>query len=302
MRRLSACAAAVSAIQTCLAFQAASPTPYHRVLLPLQTPSPSAQLAESPGEDRGAPVVSRCSRRDALLRSASAIAAAAVLVTGSEEAQADNDGVVTPSGMGDGDDSVEPTKSSGASEGGGVVMYKTKSGLKYVELREGTGPMPRYGQLVSISYKAYVKLPDIKGQTQKPVEFDSDRAYLVKHGNGRALAGLDEGLHTMRVGGSRRIIIPPKLGYVQPGLGPIPPGPFARRKLNSLLDKMVEVRGGNVIFDVELRSTMDDETDQGYYEDGSISPEDFNTLRKNLQNAGIDARGAGFRELQPESV
>ena len=88
-------------------------------------------------------------------------------------------------------------------------------------------------------------------------EFDSDKGFLVKHGNGRNVPGLDEGLHTMKVGGKRRIIVPPKLGYVSSGLGPIPVGPYGRWKLNRLLDRMVEAKGGNVVFDVEMKSILD---------------------------------------------
>ena len=114
----------------------------------------------------------------------------------------------------------------------------------------------------------------------------------MKHGNGRNVPGLDEGLHTMKVGGKRRIIIPPKLGYVTSGIGPIPVGPVGRWKLNHLIDKMVEVKGGNLIFDVEMRNIMVDEADQGYYDDDSLSPEDFDRLRQNIQSAQQASKGA----------
>lgn len=181
---------------------------------------------------------------------------------------------------------------SSGDNGGGVTMYKTKSGLKYIEIAEGTGPSPQYGQLVSISYKAYVKLPDIQGQPQKLEEFDSDSAFLIKHGNGRTVPGLDEGIHTMRVGGKRRLIVPAKLGYVATGLGPIPESPLGRYRLNKLLDRMVEVKGGNVVFDVTMRNVLSDEADQGYYSDDSLSPEDFDRLKNNVQQRGIEAREA----------
>jgi hypothetical protein len=174
----------------------------------------------------------------------------------------------------------------------GVKLYTTKSGLKYIILQEAPSsplaPSPRYGQLVTISYKSYVKLP--KSDLQ---QYDSDKAYLIKHGNGRIIPGLDEGLHTMKVGEVRRIIIPPKLGYIGPGvLGPLPASPLGRFKLNRLLEEMVEARGGNVVIDVELKSILDDEADQGYYEDDSISPEDFNILRSNLSEKARQARDA----------
>ena len=202
---------------------------------------------------------------------------------------ADIEGVVTPSFLNNGNDLPDQTNSEE-----GVTLYTTKSGLKYIELREGNGPSPKYGNFVSISYKAYVKLPEGKSTNSKLQEYDSDSAYLIKHGNGRIIPGLDEGLHTMKVGGKRRIIIPPKLGYVGPGvLGPLPEGPYGRYRLNKLLDEMIEVRGGNVVFDVELRSVVEDEADQGYYDDLSLSPEEFNTLRMNLQKRGKEAN-TGF--------
>ncbi len=220
------------------------------------------------------------------------------LVYKPESSLADIEGVVTPSFLSDPDvkASVDTANSNNnnVEANDGFKLFSTKSGLKYIELREGTGASPKYGNFVSISYKAYVKLPEGKSTNSKLQEYDSDSSYLVKHGNGRMIPGLDEGLHTMKVGGKRRIIIPPKLGYVGPGvLGPLPDSPIGRYKLNKLLDEMVEVRGGNVVFDVELRSVVEDEADQGYYGDGSLTPEEFNTLRINLQQKAKDSK-SGF--------
>ena len=187
-------------------------------------------------------------------------------------ASADIEGVVRPSFS---------TGPATVSSEEGVTLFTAKSGLKYIVLKEapdGAALSPRYGQLLSFSYKAYIKLPNSDLQS-----YDSDKNYLLKHGNGRNLPGLDEGLHTMKLGEKRRLIIPPKLGYVGPGvLGPLPESPIGRFKLNRLLDQMVEVRGGNVVMDVELKNIMNDEADQGYYEDDSLTPEQFYQLRVNL--------------------
>lgn len=157
-------------------------------------------------------------------------------------------------------------------------VFKMPSGLQYIELVEGTkGESPRYGQLCSIKYTGYVKLPDAD-----KVKFDQS-VFLVKHGNAKTIMGIDEGLHSMKVGGKRRLIIPPKLGFVDVGLGPVPVSPFARDKLNYLLDKMVEKRTGRLIYDVELVGIIDNEADQGYYEDTALTNEQFDTLRENLQ-------------------
>lgn len=174
-----------------------------------------------------------------------------------------------------------------------VTVFKLSSGVKYVDLQEGTGPTPQYGQLVSVNYKAYIKLP--ANSLQKPTQpqmFDQQEGYLWKHGNGRIVAGLDEGIHTMRQGGTRRILIPPKLGYIDSGLGPIPSYPWDRNKLNKLLDEMVAMSGGTLIFEVTLRTVLDDEADQGYYSDTSLTPEEFNELRQNIQKKAAAARGA----------
>lgn len=158
-------------------------------------------------------------------------------------------------------------------------IFKTDSGLKYIELEQGTSSKtPRYGQVCVISYTGYMQLPN--DDTKK--KFASQQGFVHKHGNGKLIAGLDEGLHTMKKGGRRRLVIPPKLGYVNIGLGPIPPNPIQRLTLNSLLTRMVEQRGGNLIIDVKLERFFDDEADQGYYEDDEASPGEVAELNRRL--------------------
>jgi len=141
-----------------------------------------------------------------------------------------------------------------------------------------------------MGYTAYIKLPASKdNQNPKPAQFDAVSSYLLKHGNGRSIPGLDEGLHTMKVGGTRRIIIPPKLGYVRSGLGPLPSSPFGRAKLNRLLQRMIDLKGGTVVYEVKLLGVLDDEADQGYYQDKSYTPEQmeiFNQKMLNGMNSG----------------
>lgn len=224
--------------------------------------------------------ISKLNRRDAIGQACRTTAAvvASLVITQPTVSNADIEGVVAiPLTSG------APESTSSKDDGKSVTVFKTKSGMQYIDIIEGTGASPKYGNLVGISYKAYIKLPDVKGRPMKLDEFDSDKGYLVKHGNGRTVPGLDEGLHTMKIGGKRRIIVPPKLGYTTSGLGPIPTGPYGRWKLNGLIDKMVKAQGGNVIFDVDLRSVLEDEADQGYYDDQSYTPEEFNTLRTNIE-------------------
>ncbi|CAM9721529.1 unnamed protein product, partial [Phaeothamnion confervicola] len=157
----------------------------------------------------------------------------------------------------------------------------TKNGVKYFDFKAGDGPEPQWGQLVSISFVLYARTsPD--GQLVKIDSSDANHEpYLFKHGNGRQIKGLEEGLHSMRVGGRRRIVIPPRLGYTVPGLGPFPASPWSRRNLNGMLEKLASRPGsGELVVDVELLTTIDDDADQGYYGDDSLTLEELQEVMR----------------------
>ena len=94
----------------------------------------------------------------------------------------------------------------------------TPSGLKYVELHEGTGATPKTGQKVVVHYT---------GTLEDGTKFDSSRdrnqPFDFKLGAGQVIKGWDEGLSTMKVGGRRKLIIPPDLGYGARGAGGVIP-------------------------------------------------------------------------------
>ena len=94
----------------------------------------------------------------------------------------------------------------------GGETVTTASGLKYVDITPGDGAAVAQGQKVTVSYSMWL-VPDgtlITGE--KPVS----TTFTV--GQDQALKGLDEGVSTMRVGGKRRLLIPPDLGYGSQGL------------------------------------------------------------------------------------
>lgn len=100
----------------------------------------------------------------------------------------------------------------------------TPSGLAYRDEVVGTGPSPRAGQSVSVHYTGWL---DENGKQGKKFDSSRDRGqpFSFPLGQGRVIAGWDEGVASMKVGGRRTLIIPAKLGYGERGAGgSIPPG------------------------------------------------------------------------------
>ncbi|MEO1403582.1 MAG: FKBP-type peptidyl-prolyl cis-trans isomerase [Cyanobacteria bacterium J06635_1] len=97
-------------------------------------------------------------------------------------------------------------------------VVTTDSGLKYVELEEGTGAVPATGQTVVVHYT---------GTLEDGTKFDSSRdrnqPFSFRIGVGQVISGWDEGVGTMQVGGRRKLIIPPDLGYGARGAGGVIP-------------------------------------------------------------------------------
>ena len=97
-------------------------------------------------------------------------------------------------------------------------VVTTDSGLKYVQLKEGTGATPKTGQTVVVHYT---------GTLENGEKFDSSRdrnqPFSFKLGVGQVIKGWDEGLSTMKVGERRKLIIPPELGYGARGAGGVIP-------------------------------------------------------------------------------
>lgn len=94
----------------------------------------------------------------------------------------------------------------------------TSSGLKYIDTVIGKGPLPKTGQRVRVHYV---------GTLTNGTKFDSSRdrnqPFVFALGAHQVIAGWDEGIATMHVGGRRRLIIPPQLGYGAQGAGGVIP-------------------------------------------------------------------------------
>jgi peptidylprolyl isomerase len=100
----------------------------------------------------------------------------------------------------------------------------TPSGLRIIDIKTGTGPVPQAGQTVTVNYTGWLYVDGKKG-TKFDSSLDRGQPITFTLGQGQVIKGWDEGLATMHVGGKRTLIIPPDLGYGARGAGGvIPPG------------------------------------------------------------------------------
>ncbi len=116
---------------------------------------------------------------------------------------------------------------SGCNKSGKEIT--TASGLKYTEIKEGSGTAATNGKKVMVHYVGTLengKVFDSSLNTNQPLNFIL--------GSGEMVPGFDEGILNMKVGGRRKLVIPPNLAWGSEGAqGVIPPN-------------------ATVIFDIEL--------------------------------------------------
>ena len=96
----------------------------------------------------------------------------------------------------------------------------TASGLQIEDVTEGTGAEAKAGTTVSVHYTGWLT-------TGKKFDSSKDRGqpFSFRLGGGQVIRGWEEGVEGMKVGGTRKLTIPPELGYGARGAGGIiPPG------------------------------------------------------------------------------
>lgn len=120
-----------------------------------------------------------------------------------------------------------PDDSPPAVEGEEVTL---DSGLTYIDFVEGTGEEAKTGDYIAVNYTGWLE----SDGTMFDSSVDSTQPFALTLGAGGVIDGWEQGIPGMKVGGERRLIIPPDLAYGEVGSGDIIPP------------------GATLIFDVEL--------------------------------------------------
>jgi peptidylprolyl isomerase len=134
---------------------------------------------------------------------------------------------------------ASPSPSPGTDDfnsGAGLPIVTYPDGLKYIDLKVGTGAVARSSQNVTVQYTGWL----IDG-----TEFDSSRTsgrtpFTFQLGQGNVIPGWDEGVPGMKVGGKRKLIIPSDLAY----------GPSGQTDPNT--GAVVIPPSATLVFEVEL--------------------------------------------------
>lgn len=113
----------------------------------------------------------------------------------------------------------EPVKAAKVKENPAAAKtVTTATGLKYTDVKLGSGASPVKGKQVKVHYT---------GTLENGKKFDSsvdrNEPFSFVIGVGQVIAGWDEGVMSMKVGGKRKLIIPSKLGYGERGAGGVIP-------------------------------------------------------------------------------
>ena len=98
----------------------------------------------------------------------------------------------------------------------------TTSGLQITDNKVGEGPSPQPGQVCIMHYTGWLYKDGQKGD-KFDSSVDRNEPFEFPIGKRRVIAGWDEGVATMKVGGKRTLIIPPELGYGARGAGGVIP-------------------------------------------------------------------------------
>jgi peptidylprolyl isomerase len=166
-------------------------------------------LAALPAALSGVVLLAACGS-DAIDTPVASSSRAAQVITPSGAATAPPSATCTPAPVAAGQDSFADS----------VALTTTADGLQYGDITVGTGAVPQKGQNLTVQYTGWLTNGCV---------FDTSRqagrtpfSFVIGATPPGVIAGWDEGLLTMHVGGKRRLVIPAALAYGSQGQGSIP--------------------------------------------------------------------------------
>jgi FKBP-type peptidyl-prolyl cis-trans isomerase FkpA len=126
-----------------------------------------------------------------------------------ESASPDTRSAVRPSQPSDSQDSTPASSSNSEGKAGGLTIS---------DEAVGAGPAAKNGDRVTVHYTGWL-LDGTKFDSSK----DKNEPFSFTLGAGNVIPGWDQGVAGMKVGGKRKLIIPPELGYGARGAGGVIP-------------------------------------------------------------------------------
>lgn len=111
-----------------------------------------------------------------------------------------------------------PAAGDAAAPATGGKVHKLASGLQYEDMNVGSGKMAEPGMNVSVHYTGW-----LTDGTKFDSSVDRGQPFKFQLGAGQVIRGWDEGVKGMRIGGKRKLTIPPDMGYGANGAGGVIP-------------------------------------------------------------------------------
>lgn len=96
------------------------------------------------------------------------------------------------------------------------------TGVRYKDMPRGTGAQPKKGQQVTVNYTGWI-FDEPKIGKKFDSSADHGQPFTFTLGTGQVIPGWDQGVSTMRVGGTRVMILPARLAYGEHGAGDVIP-------------------------------------------------------------------------------
>ncbi|CAL0308252.1 unnamed protein product [Lupinus luteus] len=137
---------------------------------------------------------------------------------------------------------------------------ETESGLQYKDLRPGYGPTPKNGETVVIDWDGYTigyygRIFEARNKTKGgSFEGDDKDFFKFKVGSQEVIPAFEEAISGMALGGIRRVVVPPELGYPENDYnksGPRPTTFSGQRALDFVLRNQGLI-DKTLLFDIEL--------------------------------------------------